>query len=72
MTGRINTLVEALQLPRDNAFWATSVESQHPRKLCIALVQIVLQVASNHGVVLRPRSLHDLAGHPLLFASNLS
>ena len=48
--------------------WATSVESQYPRKLCIALVQIVLQVASGHGVVLRPQSLHDLADHPLLSA----
>ena len=48
--------------------WATSEESQYPRKLCIALVQIVLQVAANVGVILKPECLHDLVDHPLLTA----
>ena len=50
--------------------WATAEESQYPRKLCIALVQIVLQVASNKGVRLRPNCLHDITGHPLLAAKH--
>ena len=50
--------------------WATSEESQYPRKLCIALVQIVLQVAAARGVTLRPDSLHDITGHPLLAAKH--
>ena len=48
--------------------WATSEESQYPRKLCIALVQTILQVAANFGVILKPESLHELADHPLLMA----
>ena len=51
-----------------NKIWATSEESQYPRKLCIALVQTVLQVAQQRGVTLKPECLHDLAGHPLLAA----
>ena len=45
--------------------WATSEESQYPRKLCIALVQVVLQVASAKGVLLRPNCIHDIVDHPL-------
>ena len=48
--------------------WATSEESMYPRKLCIALVQVVLQVARSRGVILQPECLHDLADHPLLTA----
>ena len=50
--------------------WATSEESQYPRKLCIALVQIILQVAASKGVQLRPDCLHDIVGHPLLAAKH--
>ena len=46
--------------------WATSEESQYPRKLCIALVQVVLHVASAKGVLLRPNCIHDIVDHPLL------
>ena len=45
--------------------WATSEESQYPRKLCIALVQVVLQVAAQQGVVLKPECFNELADHPL-------
>ena len=50
--------------------WATAEESQYPRKLCIALTQIVLQVAASHGVQLRPNCIHDILGHPLLSAKH--
>ena len=50
--------------------WATAEESQYPRKLCIALTQIVLQVAESHGVQLRPNCIHDIMGHPLLSAKH--
>ena len=50
--------------------WATAEESQYPRKLCIALTQIVLQVAASRGVQLRPSCIHDIMGHPLLSAKH--
>ena len=50
--------------------WATAEESQYPRKLCIALTQIVLQVAASRGVQLRPNCIHDVMGHPLLSAKH--
>ena len=50
--------------------WATAEESQYPRKLCIALVQTILQVAQTTGVQLRPNCLHDISGHPLLTAKH--
>ena len=50
--------------------WATAEESQYPRKLCIALTQIVLRVAESHGVQLRPNCIHDIMGHPLLSAKH--
>ena len=53
--------------------WATSEESQYPRKLCIALVQVILQVASARGVQLRPNcihDIHDIVSHPLLLAKH--
>ena len=46
--------------------WATSVESQYPRKLCVALTQCVLQHAERHGLQLLPNSLQELDTHPLL------
>ena len=48
--------------------WATAEESQYPRKLCIALVQLVLQVAHSWGVTLKPNCLQDISDHPLLTA----
>jgi hypothetical protein len=39
--------------------WATSLESQYPRKLCVALVNVVLQFAAQHGLQLRAQSLLD-------------
>ena len=50
--------------------WATAEESQYPRKLCVALLQVVLQVAATKGVQLRPNCLHDIVNHPLLSAKN--
>eukprot|EP00435_Cladocopium_sp_Y103_P065983 s116_g28.t1 len=48
--------------------WATAEESKYPRKLCVALVQIFLRIASQRGVILKPESLHDISNHPLLTA----
>eukprot|EP00435_Cladocopium_sp_Y103_P071499 s101_g37.t1 len=48
--------------------WASAEESQYPRKLCVALVQIVLRIAAQRGIILKPESLHDISNHPLLTA----
>lgn len=48
--------------------WATSLESAYPRKMCIALVQSVLQVAHSFGLILQPQSMRDIHLHPLLKA----
>ena len=50
--------------------WATSVESQYPRQLCLALLTIVLQLAHSYGVILKPDSLADILQHPLESARN--
>ena len=50
--------------------WATAEESQCPRKLCIALVQLVLQVATQRGVVLKPESSQQMAHNPLQSAKH--
>lgn len=39
--------------------WATSLESQYPTKMCIALVNLVLQFAAGHGLRLRALSLQE-------------
>jgi len=44
--------------------WATSLESRYPRKMCIALVQLVLQFAASLGVQQMPASILD-ASDPL-------
>lgn len=44
--------------------WATSLESQYPRKLCIALTHIVLQLGQSNGLQLLATSLQDLALDP--------
>ena len=45
--------------------WATSLESQYPRKMCIALVNTVLHFASQQGLKLRANSLLE-DNNPLL------
>ena len=52
--------------PDGQRVWATSLESQYPRKLCIAVTQIVLEIAEAQGLQLLERSMQDLQGHPLL------
>lgn len=54
--------------PDGSRVWATSLESQYPRKLCIALCQIVLRVAEDLGLHLLPNSIQDVSTHPLLRA----
>lgn len=48
--------------------WATSLESQYPRKMRIALVQTVLQRAHQQGLVLQAQSMKGIQLHPLLKA----
>ena len=48
--------------------WATSLESQYPRKMCVALVQTILQALQERGVQLLPESLEAIDAHPLLLA----
>lgn len=48
--------------------WATSLESQYPRKLCIAVVQSILQSLGDRGLTLLPGSIQDLDTHPLMRA----
>ena len=45
--------------------WATSLESQYPRKMCITLVNTVLHFASQQGLKLRANSLLE-DNNPLL------
>ena len=48
--------------------WATSLESQYPRKMCISLVHTVLNTLRQQGVRLLPESIQELDAHPLLIA----
>lgn len=48
--------------------WATSLESQYPRKLCVVLVSLVLQFAEQRGLRLKATSLSDEAANPLASA----
>ena len=45
--------------------WATSLESQYPPKMCVALVNVVLQFAAQQGLTLRASSLTE-DDNPLL------
>ena len=45
--------------------WATSVESEYPKKFCVALVNLVLQFAAERGLTLKPLALEEAADHPL-------
>ena len=47
--------------------WAT-LESQYPRKLCVALVMCVLQQLTQQGLQLRPQEMAEITSHPLMFA----
>ena len=44
--------------------WATSLEAQYPRKMCIALVTTVLQQLHTQGLQLRPQELNEISDHP--------
>ena len=46
--------------------WATSLESEYTRQLCIATVQVVLHKAQSLGLTLLPQSLKDIQTHPLM------
>ena len=48
--------------------WATSTESQYPRKMCILLVNNVLELASQQGLRLQAKSLADPDQNPLAFS----
>lgn len=45
--------------------WATALESRYPRKLCIALVDVALQFASNLGLTLKSERISDVVKEPL-------
>lgn len=45
--------------------WATSLESRYPRKLCVAIVHVVLQVLHSNGLQLLPESLSAISDSPL-------
>ena len=50
------------------SIWATSEESQYPRKMCVALTQVVLQQLKSQGLTLLPESMEEIHKHPLLIA----
>ena len=54
--------------PDGSQTWATAEESQYPRKMCFALVHVVLQVAAEFGIILKPESIAEVSNHPLLTA----
>ena len=45
--------------------WATSLESRYPRKMCVVLSSLILQVASKQNVTLRATDLCDVQRNPL-------
>ena len=45
--------------------WATSLESRYPRKLCVVLTSLVLQVAASKHLEMRAQDLHDVQNNPL-------
>ena len=47
--------------------WATSLESAYPRKMCIAVVNLVLEFLQQKGLILKANSLEDKA-NPLQVA----
>eukprot|EP00435_Cladocopium_sp_Y103_P038332 s3870_g10.t1 len=51
--------------PEGKRVWATSLESEYPKKMCVAMVNVVLQFAEAHGLQLRAQSL-DADTNPLV------
>ena len=49
---------------------AGNLDKSYPRKLCIALVQVVLQQLSQRGMILQASSLADISQHPLMAAQH--
>ena len=45
--------------------WATSLESRYPTKMCVVLASIVLKVAADNGLQLKPNSLDESSDNPL-------
>ena len=45
--------------------WATSLESQYPRKLCIVLTSLVLHFAEQRGLTLKASTLTEEAENPM-------
>ena len=54
--------------PEGKRVWATSLESQYTRPLCLATVQVILQKAASQGLHLLPQTLNEIRKHPLLHA----
>eukprot|EP00435_Cladocopium_sp_Y103_P074791 s4_g51.t1 len=50
--------------PEGKRVWATSLESEYPKKMCVAMVNVVLQFAEAHGLKLRAQSLEDAPRFP--------
>ena len=48
--------------------WAKSLESQYPRKMCVAVVMVILQQLSLQGLQWRAQELQEIAHHPLMVA----
>ena len=48
--------------------WATGLEAQYPRKMCVALVASALQQLTSQGLQMRPQQLSEIAVHPLMIA----
>ncbi len=49
--------------------WATSLESQYPKKMCVVLASIVLQVAEDRGLKLKAQDLTSGLQNPLPMAT---
>ena len=50
--------------------WATSLESQYPKKMCVVLTSIVLQVAESRGLRLQACDLSSQSLNPLATAAS--
>ena len=45
--------------------WATSLESQYPKKMCVVLTSLILNFAATKQLVLKPHYLEGALDHPL-------
>ena len=50
--------------------WATSLESQYPKKMCVVLTSIILQVAEGRGLTLKALDLASQLDNPLAMATS--